>query len=160
MIVIKFLLLLVLVYPKIYQTLHLSCESIVPLIIMDCSKASTQFDSCCFVRINGLLSCRSWGIKFKGTIKKNGLTYQCDNPRGSLCGPTNPNSTKDCSAFSSPTNTCCYYKRNYLVGNTGCMWWGEGFKGMKSWNGFNLICSSYFLRISYIFSFILLSNLP
>jgi hypothetical protein len=128
---------------KVFKTDN--CESIIPTIIMDCSNQSTSSNSCCFYKKNGKASCKFWGSKFAGTINSSdGLTYQCDNPKGSVCGVYNPFSIKDCTNFSASTNACCYFNQG---GRKGCLWLGSGYKGNSIINGLNVSCNSKYIGL-------------
>ncbi len=131
-----------------------NCTEISPIIILDCSIASTDNNSCCFYKINGQPYCKWWGSKFRGTVTHtDGITYQCDNPRGTVCGDPNPTSIKDCDKFSASTNSCCYFKTNTT---SGCRWWGASFNGTTYLEGVVLKCGSEIIKFSLL---ILLINL-
>jgi hypothetical protein len=129
------------------------CTSVSPSIILDCSKLSTNSNSCCFYKNNGKSYCTWWGSKYVGTTtKSDGLTYHCDNPRGSPCGSGLISSAKDCDRFSAPTNTCCYFRDG---GISGCKWWAENYKGTTSIDGQTFQCSQNFLKLSLILTLLL-----
>jgi hypothetical protein len=132
------------------------CTNISPSIIMDCSTASTIDNSCCFYKSNNKSYCTWWGTKFRGTMTKpDGITYHCDNPKGSSCGKDNPLSVNECNSYSASTNTCCYYKS--FSGEIGCQWWGSYLKGTVDYNGRSLECESSHIKINgkSVFIFIL-----
>jgi hypothetical protein len=139
---------LCIIFTILYSVKSQECTGATPKIILDCSKLSTNTNSCCFYKNNGISYCSWWGSKYVGTsTKSDGLTYHCDNPRGSSCGSGLISSVKDCNRFSAPTNTCCYFNTNGL---SGCKWWGEHYKGITTTNGLTLECSHSFLKYSFI----------
>jgi len=138
---------------NISRDLQNTCESISPKIIIDCSNASSPSNSCCFVKIDGVTTCKYYGSKIMSTFTKiDGSTWHCDNPKGSACGPVTPSTTLECAGYGAKTNACCFYTTG---AKKGCMWWGSGFTGSTVYNDLNVSCNTNFIK-PYVAVFMLM----
>ena len=136
------------------------CENAKPSIVFDCAKFSTGQNSCCFYNDNGTRKCKWWSERVVNTIvQNNGNTvYQCDNYRGVPCGPAISKNPQECDLHSFKTNTCCYFN-DPKVQNTGrCMWWAEGYRGKNTYQGVNVTCMGYLMKISILSLLFILLN--
>ncbi len=98
------------------------------------------------------------------SVKINGYYFQldCGQGRGTLCGEVvNPVSYKDCSIYSTKTNSCCFYKYRYknhgdddYIEDTNCVWLGTSDIGQMSYNKLTVICNFRYLYIKAILLFL------
>ena len=110
--------------------------------------------------------------KMSRTVKINGYSFSvdCGNSRGTLCGDiVNPVSYKDCSIYSTSSNSCCFYKYTYKKPKTdkekntteeewetetNCVWLGTGDIGEMSYNKLTIICSNNYMKFIQFYIFL------
>ena len=143
-----------------------------------CFQYTNSSSICCFLRGNFEgnyhTMCypfsRDIYYKMSRTVKINGYSFSvdCGSSRGTLCGDiVNPVSYKDCSIYSTSSNSCCFYKYTYKnpktsedeedewETETNCVWLGTGDIGEMSYNKLTIICSSNFIKFNTISLFLL-----
>ena len=156
------------------QTLASYCGSYIPYNGDSCWQYTNSSSICCFLRGNFEgnyhTMCypfsRDIYYKMSRSVKINGYAYQldCGQARGTLCGEVvNPISYKDCSIYSTKTNSCCFYKYKYkdhrsgeYIEDTNCVWLGTSDIGEMSYNKLTVICNYRYLYIKAILLFLLI----
>ena len=154
------------------------CGSYIPYDGDSCFQYTNSSSICCFLRGNFEgnyhTMCypfsRDIYYKMSRTVKINGYSFSvdCGSSRGTLCGDiVNPVSYKDCSIYSTSSNSCCFYKYTYKnpktsedeedewETETNCVWLGTGDIGEMSYNKLTIICSSNFIKFNTISLFLL-----
>ena len=154
------------------------CGSYIPYDGDSCFQYTNSSSICCFLRGNFEgnyhTMCypfsRDIYYKMSRTVKINGYSFSvdCGSSRGTLCGDiVNPVNYKDCSIYSTKSNSCCFYKYTYKnpktsedeedewETETNCVWLGTGDIGEMSYNKLTIICSSNFIKFNTISLFLL-----
>ena len=157
------------------------CGSYIPYDGDSCFQYTNATSICCYLRGNFEgnyhTMCypfsRDIYYKMSRTVKINGYSFSvdCGNSRGTLCGDiVNPVSYKDCSIYSTSSNSCCFYKYTYKnpkpdkwkniteeewETETNCVWLGTGDIGEMSYNKLTIICSNNYMKVSIISLFLL-----
>ena len=154
------------------------CGSYIPYDGDSCFQYTNSSSICCFLRGNFEgnyhTMCypfsRDIYYKMSRTVKINGYSFSvdCGSSRGTLCGDiVNPVSYKDCSIYSTSSNSCCFYKYTYKnpktsedeedewETETNCVWLGTGDIGEMSYNKLTIICSSNLIKFNTISLFLL-----
>ena len=144
------------------------CGSYIPYNGDSCWQYTNATSICCFLRGNFEgnyhTMCypfsRDIYYKMSRSVKINGYHYEldCGKGRGTLCGEVvNPVNYKDCSIYSTKTNSCCFYKYRYknpgddnYIEDTNCVWLGTSDIGEMSYNKLTLICYNRYLYINAI----------
>lgn len=72
----------------------------------------------------------------------NYTTYS-QNITISYCGLINPAVEKDCYAYDTTSNSCCYYS---YAGSGSCVWLGTRYKGTANYGDLYVSCG-----VSYIY---------
>ena len=149
------------------------CGSYIPNNGGSCWQYTNATSICCFLRGNFEgnyhTMCypfsRDIYYKMSRSVKINGYSYQldCGKSRGILCGDVvDPVSYKDCSIFSTSSNSCCFYRYQYkdpgsdnFIEDTNCVWLGTPDVGEMSFNKLTIICYGNHVYIKAILYFLL-----
>ena len=171
-------ILLILFISLFESIINSYCGSYIPYDGDSCFQYTNSSSICCFLRGNFEgnyhTMCypfsRDIYYKMSRTVKINGYSFSvdCGSSRGTLCGDiVNPVSYKDCSIYSTSSNSCCFYKYTYKnpktsedeedewETETNCVWLGTGDIGEMSYNKLTIICSSNFIKFNTISLFLL-----
>ena len=169
------ILLIFLIFSIIKYISSSYCGSYIPYDGSSCFQYTNESSICCFLRGNFEgnyhTMCypfsRDIYYKMSRKVKINGYTYSvdCGSSRGTLCGDVvNPVSYKDCSIYSTKSNSCCFYKYYYKSGDnlseyeeeTNCVWLGTGDIGEMSYKNLQIICEEKILKLKKLNLFFIL----
>ncbi len=149
------------------------CGSYIPKNAGTCTQYTNSSHICCFLRgsFQGYYHSmcfpftREIYYKMGRSVKVNGYTYRldCGEQRGALCGEViNPIMYKDCSVYSTSSNSCCFYEYRFKTeyedheewdSDTNCLWLGTSAIGVMEYRNLRVICSSQNLK-NYILKLI------
>ena len=150
------------------------CGSYIPNNGDSCWQYTNATSICCFLRGNFEgnyhTMCypfsRDIYYKMSRSVKINGYLFQldCGRSRGILCGDVvHPVSYKDCSIYSTSSNSCCFYRYQYrdpesdkFIEDTNCVWLGTPDVGEMSFNKLTIICYGNHVYIKALLYFLLI----
>ncbi len=150
------------------------CGSYIPYGPSSCYEYTNSSSICCYLRGNFEGSYHSMCYPFQRdiyykmarTVKINGYKFNldCGHSRGTLCGKVViPISYKDCSIYSTKSNSCCFYSYTYknpddddYQTETNCIWLGTSDVGEMSYNKLTVICKVANIKVNFMLMLIAL----